>query len=122
MFALALQQVDELVELLDEGQGAGLECYGIATLKSRGEGVLPVVLQLLVAAIERLVAAVFQHALECLAVEPLLQAFTDAVDCFAIGAGGQVPAQAVGLHAHRARGIDGRCIALAEPSDQTGAQ
>ncbi|MNZ64118.1 hypothetical protein D3C78_822800 [compost metagenome] len=122
VFALALQQVDELVELLDEGQGAGLERYGVATLKGRAEGVLPVVLQLLVAAIERLVATVFQHALECLAVEPLLQAFTDAVDCFAIGTGGQVPAQAVGLHAHRACGVDRCRIALAEPGDQAGAQ
>ncbi|MNJ49577.1 hypothetical protein D3C77_448150 [compost metagenome] len=122
VFALALQQIDELVELLDEGQGAGLERRRVVTLQRRDQGLLPKQLKLLVAGFELGVSAIFEYGLERLAVEPLLQALPDAADFFVIGAGGQLPAQAVGLHAHRARGIDGRCIALAEPSDQTGAQ
>ncbi|MNJ54414.1 hypothetical protein D3C77_498510 [compost metagenome] len=122
MFALALQQVDELVELLDEGQGAGLERHGVTALKRRVEGVLPILLQLLVATVEIGVAAVFQHRLEGMAIEPLLQALTDVIDFFAVGAGGQLPAQAIGLHTHGACGVDRRRITLAEPGNQTRAQ
>ncbi|MCY1454133.1 hypothetical protein D9M71_711750 [compost metagenome] len=122
MLALALQEVDELVELFDEGQGAGLESRGITTLQGRVEGLLPVILQPLVAVVELCVAAVVKHCLECLAIETLLQALADVGDFCAVGTRGQFPAQAVGFHAHRACGIDRRGIALAEPGDQAGAQ
>ncbi|MNF85780.1 hypothetical protein D3C84_681910 [compost metagenome] len=57
-----------------------------------------------------------------MAVEAILQAVGNAGDVFAGGACRQFPAQVIGLHAHRARGVDRRRIALAEPGDQPGAQ
>lgn len=122
MFALALQQADELVQLFDEGQGQGLERRGVVPFQGRLQFVVPALLDLPVAAQQVGVGAVFQHGPERLAVEALLQALADTLDVFGAGAGGQLPAQVVGLHAHRARGIDGRRVALAEPGDQPGAQ
>ncbi|MNR10154.1 hypothetical protein D3C85_1263890 [compost metagenome] len=122
MFALALQQADELVELVDEGQGAGLKAGGVATLQGGQQGLLPVVLQLLVTGLQLEVLAVFEHRFQCRAVEPLLQAVADALELDGFGPGGQLPAQVVGLHAHGTGGVDRRRIALAEPGDQPGAE
>ena len=122
LLALALEQADELVQLFDEGQGHGLKSTCIATLKCRVQIILPALLDLPIADLQIGGRAIFQHRLEGMAIEAGLQAVSDGSDFFAGSASGQFPAQVVSLHAHRASGIDGGGIALAEPGDQSGAQ
>ncbi|MNN79698.1 hypothetical protein D3C81_1963650 [compost metagenome] len=64
MLALALQQADEPVQLFDEGQGAGLKRRPVATDQSRMQCLVPVLLDLLVAALQVGIGTVFQHRLE----------------------------------------------------------
>ncbi|MNE30687.1 hypothetical protein D3C80_1242190 [compost metagenome] len=64
VLALALQQADEPVQLFDEGQGAGLKRRPVATDQGRMQCLVPVLLDLLVAALQVGIGTVFQHRLE----------------------------------------------------------
>ena len=64
LFALALQQVDELVQLFNEGQGLDLKIGGIAALQCRAQILVPLLLDLPVADLQRGGRAIFQHRLE----------------------------------------------------------
>ncbi len=122
LLALALQQADEPVQLFNEGLGAGLKCRRIAADQRRMQVFVPGLLELLVAALQVGIGAVVQHGLEGLAGEALLQALCNAGEFFGVGPRGQFPAQVIGLHAHRACGVDRRRVALAEPGNQASAQ
>lgn len=122
VLALLLQQADELVQLLDKGWRAFAEEGAVVALDGRAQLLVPVLLDLPVALLQGAVGAVFQYRFQRLAVEAPLQALSDGLDLVGGGMVGELPAQVVGLHAHRACGVDGRAIALAEPGDQPGAQ
>ena len=122
VLTLLLQQADELVQLFDKGRCALAKERAVAALDGRAQFLVPVLLDLPVALLQGAVGAVFQYRFQGLAVQAPLQALGDGLDLVGGGMVGEFPAQVVGLHAHRACGVDGRAIALAEPGDQPGAQ
>ena len=100
LFALLLQQADEVVQLLDERRGVELEKRRVAAYQRWAQRVVPALLDLLVTLQQRAAWAVFQHGFEGLAVETALQAARDRVNLVGRRGGGEFPAQVVGLHAY----------------------
>ncbi|MNF84720.1 hypothetical protein D3C84_670950 [compost metagenome] len=64
LLALALEQADELVQLLNERPGLGLKRHGIAAFQCRAQRLAPLLLELPIAGLQRGGRAIFQHGLE----------------------------------------------------------